>query len=142
MWSVDKIKKQIRILPFIFMALSFYACDVEEPLTLGTLTITDVTASSIHCSVSISNQMPSVCGLYFSTSKSDVEKKIADNINGIMYGVEEFSGIIEGLQPNTTYYIRAHAMNFSGRAYTEVVAVKTLTRTPESNDNIYPDIDL
>ena len=142
MWSVDKIKKQIRILPFIFMALSFYACDVEEPLTLGTLTITDVTASSIHCSVSISNQMPSVCGFYFSTSKSDVEKKIADNINGIMYGVEEFSGIIEGLQPNTTYYIRAHAMNFSGRAYTEVVAVKTLTRTPESNDNIYPDIDL
>lgn len=141
MWNVDKIKQQIRILPFMFLALSLFACDIEEPLALGTLTVTDVTASSIHCSVSINNQMPSVCGFYYSTSKSDVEKKIADSINGIMYGVEEFSGIIEGLKPNTTYYIRAHAMNFSGKTYTEVVAVKTLTRTPESDDNIYPDID-
>ena len=131
MWNVDKIKQQIRILPFMFLALSLFACDIEEPLALGTLTVTDITASSIHCSVSINNQMPSICGFYYSTSKSDVEKKIADSINGI----------IEGLKPNTTYYIRAHAMNFSGKTYTEVVAVKTLTRTPESDDNIYPDID-
>lgn len=141
MWNVDKIKQQIRILPFMFMALSFFACDLEEPLALGTLTVTDVTASSIYCSVSINNQMPSVCGFYYSTSKNDVEKKIAESINGIMYGVEEFSGIIEDLRPNTTYYIRAYAMNFSGRTYSEIVAVKTLTRTPESNDNVYPDID-
>lgn len=129
-------------MPFMLMALSFHACDIEEPLALGTLMVTDITGNSIHCSVSINSQMPSICGFYYSTSKSDVEKNIADNISGIMYGVDEFGGIIEGLQPNTTYYIKAHAMNFSGRAYTEIVAVKTLTRTPESDDNIYPGIDL
>ena len=73
--------------------------------------------------------------------KMTLKKKIAESIDGIMYGVEEFSGIIEDLRPNTTYYIRAYAMNFSGRTYSEIVAVKTLTRTPESNDNVYPDID-
>ena len=57
-----------------------------------------------------------------------------------IHSASEISGVITGLTPNTTYYIKGYAMNEKGKANTEMIAVKTLTRSPEVGDNLHPGI--
>lgn len=140
MWNVKRIIQRIRLVPFTLVAILLCSCEVDESLTLEALVIDNVTANTIDCSVTISGtSIPIDCGFYYGTSKNDVEKWGAEKAKGLFL-IDRFSGTIENLNPNTTYYIRAYAMNIRGREHTETLEVKTLTRAPEYNDNNYPGI--
>lgn len=128
-------------LSILIAALSFIACDVEEPLALGELVVDAVTGDAIYCHVDISGAAPDDCGFYYATSANDVEKSVAEKVKGA-YASGAFLGVIKDLEPYTTYYIRAYAMNVRGREYTNTIAVKTSFVLPESDDNVYPDIEL
>ena len=141
MWIVDKIKLQILRLSIIFAAMALFSCKAEEQtLTLGPLVVDNITSDAIHCSVEVTGGIPIDYGFYYATSKAEAEKITAKKVKGI-YDFIQFNASLEGLESNTTYYIRAYAMNMRGRVYTETIEVKTLTRMPEANDNQYPDID-
>lgn len=138
MWYVNRIKK-IWALQFLLATLFLVACNTEEPPTLGTLIVNDVTSDVIQCCVAVSDATPDDYGFYYATSKSEAEKATANKVKGT-YNSNYINGSIERLTPNTVYYIRAYAMNVSGRVYTKTIEVRTLPRTPQSNDNKYPDI--
>ena len=123
----------------LLATLFLVACSTEEPPTLGTLIINSVSSDAIRCSVAVIGADPVDYGFYYATSKSEAEKATANKVKGT-YDSSNINGSIERLTPNTVYYIRAYAMNVSGRAYTKTIEVRTMTRAPESNDNKYPNI--
>ncbi|MBR4312101.1 MAG: fibronectin type III domain-containing protein [Bacteroidaceae bacterium] len=141
MWIVDKIKLQILRLPIIVAAMALLSCEAEEQtLTLGPLVVDSTTSDAIHCSVEVAGGIPIDYGFYYATSKDAAEKITAPKVKGT-YDLIQVNASLEGLESNTTYYIRAYAMNMRGRVYTETIEAKTLTRMPEANDNQYPDIE-
>ncbi len=141
MWTVDRIKQQILRLPIMLAAMTLFSCEIEEqPLILGPLVVEGTTSDAIHCSVEVIGGIPIDYGFYYATSTDKVEKLTANKIKGT-YDFTNINGNFEGLKANTTYYIRAYAMNMRGRIYTETIEAKTLPRMPEANDNQYPDIE-
>ena len=72
--------------------------------------------------------------------KKAAEKNRAENVKGVYDGAV-VNATIENLKPNTTYYIRACAMNGFGRTSTETVSAKTPPRIPAMDDNNFPTID-
>ena len=141
MWDANKIKRYTYLFSAMLATTLFFACNAEEPLTLSTPIVSEVTDNAIHCSVTVDGAIPIDCGFYYATSKEEAEKISANKVRGT-YLLNEISGIIEGLNPNTTYYVRGYAMNIRGKAYSETIEIKTATRAPESNDNEYPIIEL
>lgn len=57
-------------------------------------------------------------------------------------GVGTFTLILEGLQRNSTYYIRAYASNSKGTAYGDVLTMRTTTGAPASFDQFAIEPDL
>lgn len=51
---------------------------------------------------------------------------IADSLTSDGSGMGSFSSYIDGLTPNTTYFVRAYAVNSAGTGYGNVVSFKTL----------------
>lgn len=139
MWNINNMLR-ILSLSSLFSILLLTSCNREEPLIVEPLTTTNVTSDAIHCQAGVSGATPDDCGFYYSTSENEVEEKKANKIQGTCTSTE-ISGIIGNLKPNTTYYIKAYAMNSRGMVYTETIKAKTLTRMPEASDNQYPDID-
>lgn len=62
-------------------------------------------------------------GLCWSTNANPT---ISDNYNTIGSGTGSFSGMIAGLIPQTTYFVRAYATNAVGTAYGDVVSFATM----------------
>lgn len=139
MWNVDEVKRWLRCLPLLLAAMLLFSCELEEPLTLGEIVVDEVTDNAIRCHVAVSGMAPDVYGFYYATSKSGVESSDAWQVEGVCYQ-ETIVGVIEGLRPYTTYYIRAYAMNMFGRKTTQTIAVTTQFGVPGPDDNIYPDI--
>lgn len=139
MWNVDDTKRWLRRLPLLLVTMLLGACELEEPLVLGELVIDEVTGTAICCHVAVSGMAPDDCGFYYATSKSEAEKSDAKRVEAI-YSQQAMSGVIQGLLPHTTYYIRAYAMNMFGRKTTQTVAVTTQYGVPGPDDNVYPDI--
>lgn len=140
MWNVNRIRQHVCLLPVMLATILLSACSLEESLTLGALVISEVTDNAVHCSVAVDGAIPIDCGFYYATSKEEVQKNSAKRVRGTCI-LSEINGTIEGLSPNTTYHIRAYAMNIRGKVYTETVEVKTSTRLPDSSDNEYPGIE-
>lgn len=139
MWNVDGMKRWLRRLPFLLVATLLFTCELEDPLALGELVVDEVTGDAIYCHVAVSGMAPDDYGFYYATSKSDVEKNDATKVPGT-YSQEAVIGVIEGLKPYTTYYIKAYAMNMFGRRTTQTVAVTTQFGVPGAGDNEFPDI--
>ncbi|MFA7066237.1 MAG: fibronectin type III domain-containing protein, partial [Dysgonamonadaceae bacterium] len=66
-------------------------------------------------------------GVYYrkSTDPEQREEKLK-----IGAGKGTFSAVLENLEPNTTYYVRAYAVNSQGTAYGNQISFKTLTELP------------
>lgn len=124
----------------LLATLLLAACDAEELVTLGTLEVDEVTSDAIHCHFEVKGDLPSDCGFYYATTKIGVESWTASKVKG-NYGLRDIRGVIEGLSPSTTYFVRGYVMTSRGRVCTETLSVKTTLRTPQADDNIYPDID-
>ena len=140
MWSVNNIKNWVKQLTILSTILLFAACDAEEIITLGPLEIDDVTGDAIYCSVEVSGEMPFDCGFCYATTKIGAESLTASKVKGT-YGLRDISGVIDGLESNTTYFVRGYAMTIRGKVYTETVSVKTTIRIPQADDNKYPEIE-
>lgn len=121
-------------------ALLFTACDEGERPVLGELVVDSVGSDAVYCHVAVMEGTPVDYAFCYATTKSGVEKSDAASVRG-EYGDAALSAVVSDLKPNTTYYIRAYAMNFYGRTYTETVSVRTLPRVPTMDDNDYPTID-
>lgn len=140
MWGVNDIKCMMRCMRAMLFTLLLVACDAEETVTLGPLKIDEVTSDAIYCRFEVSGDIPVDCGFCYATTKNGAESWTASKVQGD-YGLRDVTGVIEGLQPNTTYFVRGYTMTFRGRVYTETLSVKTTLRTPQVNDNEYPYID-
>lgn len=140
MCSVNHIRHWMQCFPLVLAAWLLVACDAEEAITLGPLKINEVSGDAIHCSVEVCGDMPFDCGFCYATTKIGAESLTASKVKGT-YGLRDITGVIDGLASNTTYFVRGYAMTIRGRIYTETVSVKTTLRTPQVNDNVYPDID-
>ena len=111
--------------------------DDGEPPVLGTVVVDEVTMDAIVCHVEVTEGEVTDCGFYYGTSKVNVANGKADKAIG-SYSESIIHGEIKGLAPNKEYYIMAYGVNDAGTGETELVKVKTLSRTPSVDDNKYP----
>ena len=90
------------------------------PPTLTTTAVSNITATSATSGgtiISDGGSLITAKGVVWSTSPNptiDLATKTNDGI-----GSGNFTSVIDGLNPNTKYYIRAYAMNLNGTSYGE-----------------------
>lgn len=117
----------IRSFTLLFV-LIFTACKKDDDVSLAvivTSVVDVVTPISATCSGNItaeSNSTPTERGVCWSTEQ---EPDVTDNKSQAGSGTGEFSTLMTGLMPQTTYYARAYAINKAGTAYGEEIAFTT-----------------
>ena len=93
--------------------------------TVTTDNITDIAATTATCGGNIINDGSSniiTRGVYWSTSPI---LTITDSHTNDGSGTGNFSSNIMNLHPNTTYYVRAYATNYSGTSYGDTMTFTT-----------------
>ena len=127
---------------YLFLAVTMFACSddegnpcVYEP-TLTTQAATDITETSatLNGVISIVSENCDVPnnteqGFVYSTEIQPTLEDTQVNVNGT-----EISTTIEGLTPNTTYYVRSFLTNTLGEFYGNEVSFITLDDTGEPAD--------
>lgn len=127
-----------KIIFFLTGLLFFVSCEVGESPLIGAIVIDETTSNAITLHVDIETGEVTDCGIYYGTSKVRVTNGTSDQIKGECSGTS-IQGKITGLAPNKEYYLRVYGMNEFGRCETEVVKVRTLSRTPSIDDNKHPE---
>ena len=119
-----------------------YGSRVEETTlpTVVTNAVTQITETSAVAGgnvMSDGNASVTERGVVYSTKPNPVITNLSNTIRPCGSGIGEFTYTMSGLQPNTTYYVRAYAKNDVGTAYGEEVSFMTLeevSATPEYVD--------
>ncbi|MFH0733386.1 MAG: FISUMP domain-containing protein [bacterium] len=106
----------------------------DKQPTLSTVTITEITQTTAVAGgniISDGGSMVTSKGVCWSTNLTPT---ITDNKTVDGNGVGAFSSILTGLTANTTYYVRAYAINNVGTGYGNTVSFITLSNVipPES----------
>ena len=107
----------------VFSTLSYQTPTVEA------VAPTDITYTTFTCGGNVTDEgsFPVTSrGVCWSTSPNPTTN---DNYEPRGSGTGAFSYTIFGLSPNTTYYVRAYAINQVGQAYSEQMIVTTLANT-------------
>jgi len=118
--------------------MSFAACTVllnscvKDPTlpVLKTEPVTDITINSVKISGEVTNDggaEVTARGFCWGTTANPT---ILNELVPIGTGPGKFAGTIEGLEPNTQYYIRAYAENIVGVAYGNEIVFVTSTASP------------
>ncbi len=117
----------------IFSSL-FFSCKKEAAKVVPTVTISEVsevTATTAKCSVVIGSEGDSpILSAGICWSLTNQTPAISDNKSDDANGSGSFTSSITGLNPVTTYYLRAYAINNSGISYSSPVTLKTLGTLP------------
>lgn len=113
--------------------LTVKATGIDFP-TIITSTVTNFTTTSATCGGNVTDNGGSFVserGVCWATNHGpnieNSDKMIMGNGNG------SFSGVISGLTLNTTYYVRAYAINNKGTAYGDEISFTTADGTPSVN---------
>ena len=115
----------------------------NEQVTLPTVVtnaVTQITETSAVAGgnvMSDGNARVTERGVVYSKNPNPVITNLSNTIRPCGSGIGEFTYTMSGLQPNTTYYVRAYAKNDVGTAYGEEVSFMTLeevSATPEYVD--------
>ena len=130
-----------KIIFFLTGLLFFVSCEIGELPELSEIVIDEATSTTITFHVDIEMGEITDCGIYYGTSKGRVTNSTSDHMKAEHDGTS-IQGKISGLTPNKEYYIKVYGMNEFGRCETEVVKVKTSSRTPSADDNKYPNTNL
>lgn len=131
------------IIPFVVGLLCLTSCEqiltqIGEPPVLGEVIVDRVTADSIVCHVEVTGGEVTDCGIYYDTSKRGVTNSTSKKVEGV-YDDGIIRCELAGLAANKKYYIKVYGMNEAGISETEVAETTTLSRTPEADDNKYPE---
>ena len=101
---------------------------------------TAITGGNVSADAGITVTQSGICW------STDHNPTIADSKTTNGPGTGNFSTILTGLIPNTTYYIRAYATNFSGTGYGNELSFMTLqvsaTTVTDIDGNVYPVITI
>lgn len=107
--------------------------DPDNLPVVVTNTITDINASGATFNGTVSNAVAyevTERGFFYKTSSSDGDEiKVVAQGNG----AGSFSAAVNGLEPNTTYYVRAYVKNAAGTFYGETVSFRTAEANPASS---------
>ena len=106
-------------------------------VTSAVTQITETTAVAGGNVMSDGNASVTERGVVYSTNPNPVITNLSNTIRPCGSEIGEFTYTMSGLQPNTTYYVRAYAKNDVGTAYGEEVSFTTLeevSATPEYVD--------
>lgn len=109
-------------------------CTHKEDLpSVNTSEITEISSTTARTGGSIltNGAEVTVRGVCYSSSNSNPTINDLHTTDGS--GTGNFVSLLEGLQPQTRYYVRAYAMNGSGVAYGETVSFSTLSVEPNPN---------
>lgn len=104
--------------------LVYNAQTIEVP-TVTTQTVTDITQTSAVCGGNVTSDGGGIVttrGVCWSTSQNPT---ISNNHTTDGTGVGVFASDITGLNPNTTYYVKAYATNSAGTSYGEQMIFTT-----------------
>ena len=106
-----------------------FACEKDDPKSIAQLTttgVTEITQTTAVAGGNITNDGGAnvvARGVCWSTGQSPT---INDSKTSNGSGVGSFSSSITGLEPNTTYFVRAYATNSEGTSYGKAITFKTL----------------
>ena len=110
--------------------------------SVTTSEVTEITSNSAICGGHVTADNGSTVtakGVCWSTNKNPT---IDDNKTTDGSGVGSFTSNLSNLEPNTTYYVRAFAINAAGTSYGEQKSFTTLTAGPDANNHEYVDLGL
>ena len=114
---------------------------------LTTTAVTDITQTTAKSGGNITSDGGAAVtarGVCWSTNQTPT---IADNKTTDGTGVGEFSSILSGFSPNTTYYVRSYATNNNGTAYGSAMSFTTQggsanTFTDTRDGNVYKTVTI
>ncbi|MBE6291630.1 MAG: hypothetical protein E7091_04330 [Bacteroidales bacterium] len=115
------------------------SCETETMPVVGAIQTTETTETTISCSCPMPSQKVQDYGFYYGDSASDVDGNRSEKVAGTKNGTN-FTAEITDLNSNTTYYIKAYAINKKGVGYSEVIRAKTEPCIPGADDNEYPEL--
>jgi len=129
------MKKKMMLLAAVCMTLvALCGCTHKEELpTVNTSEITQISSTTAQTGGSIltNGAEVTVRGVCYSSSNTNPTINDLHTTDGS--GTGNFVSLLEGLQPQTKYYVRAYAMNSAGVAYGETVSFNTLPVEPNPN---------
>jgi uncharacterized protein (TIGR02145 family) len=103
-------------------------CDKEDPPSITTLPVEEITGHTAKSGGNITDDggiAVTERGVVWSTgSDPTIENNAGVTLDSA--GIGEFTSILKGLSPETTYYLRAYAVNDAGTSYGEQVSFSTL----------------
>ena len=103
--------------------VSFATSDGSVSISLSNPT--NITATSASCNANVTNDGGAEVterGFCWSTSQYPT---ISDSHTAVGTGTGSFTGLLSGLIPSTTYYVRAYAINIAGTSYSNQVTITT-----------------
>jgi uncharacterized protein (TIGR02145 family) len=127
------MKPVFKISILICSVLLFQSCIKDKPVipVLITVPVSGITTTEALAGGNVSDDGGAdviTRGVCWATSD---KPDITDNKTTENGGTGSFTSTITGLDPNTTYYVRAYATNSAGTAYGSFISFKTLGDKPD-----------
>lgn len=116
------------IVTMCLLIVAICGCTRKDLPSVTTAEISEITSNTAKAggSVLVNGADVTVRGVCYSAANTTPTVNDLHTTDGS--GTGDFVSLLSGLQPNTTYYVRAYAMNEAGTAYGEVVSFTTLDR--------------
>jgi hypothetical protein len=111
---------------FLFALISCKKTKNETIPSVETVSVTDITSTTAKVNTSVtSDGGVTVTGTGVCWGNS-INPDLSNNVSNVGAGTGAFISILTGLQPNTTYHVRAFATNNIGTAYGADLTFATL----------------
>lgn len=125
--------------------IALISCEKKDLATIPVLTtdaVSTITSVTVTCGGNISDDGGASVterGICWSIEQTPTEddNKIADG-----YGIGSFTSNITGLQANTSYYVRAYAINSEGTGYGKALSFSTNITATDIDGNVYNTIKI
>lgn len=140
-WA-NYIGKPIR--PVAELTLTDDVPDVAVLPILGNVEIqsVDYTQATISSSLVSDGNAITEFGFYYGSSAESMNTKVVASVGARGYSTGDFSKVITGLTPGTTYYVKAYATNEAGTVESDVVSFTTIATTGTLNGYDWVDIGI